>query len=160
MSSSVGPVSRRIPGRLGGRLNVAASGAWRHGCATARRVFPNAFPHVSEYGATGRTSPSVSCGHGAGVGKTRRRATAQDRVDAALAAIGEGGLSAVAVEPLAKRLSGTKGSFHSHFANREGRAGTLGKAQHRRRHRRGRRRVRSGAEAAKSLQDGARGGHR
>jgi AcrR family transcriptional regulator len=40
-------------------------------------------------------------------------------VDAALAAVGEGGLAAVAVEPLAKRLGATKGSFYWHFAHRE-----------------------------------------
>ncbi len=38
---------------------------------------------------------------------------------AALAAMAEGGLAAVAVEPLARRLSTTKGSFYWHFANRE-----------------------------------------
>ncbi|GAA4636280.1 TetR/AcrR family transcriptional regulator [Actinoallomurus vinaceus] len=48
-----------------------------------------------------------------------RRLTAQDWVDAALTALGEGGLAAVAVEPLAKRLKTTKGSFYWHFANRE-----------------------------------------
>jgi AcrR family transcriptional regulator len=48
-----------------------------------------------------------------------RRLTAQDWVDAALAALGEGGLAAVAVEPLAKRLKTTKGSFYWHFSNRE-----------------------------------------
>ncbi|MCO6007572.1 TetR/AcrR family transcriptional regulator [Actinoallomurus purpureus] len=48
-----------------------------------------------------------------------RRLTAQDWVDAALTALGEGGLAAVAVEPLAKRLKATKGSFYWHFPNRE-----------------------------------------
>jgi AcrR family transcriptional regulator len=38
---------------------------------------------------------------------------------AALAALAEGGLAAVAVEPLAARLGATKGSFYSHFANRD-----------------------------------------
>ncbi|MEU5953377.1 TetR/AcrR family transcriptional regulator [Streptomyces sp. NPDC047525] len=46
------------------------------------------------------------------------RLTAQDWADAALTAIGEGGLAAVAVEPLAVRLGTTKGSFYWHFANR------------------------------------------
>ncbi|MEN2422927.1 TetR/AcrR family transcriptional regulator [Streptomyces rimosus] len=50
---------------------------------------------------------------------TRRRLTAQDWAEAALAAIGEGGLAAVAVEPIAARLGTTKGSFYWHFANRE-----------------------------------------
>ncbi|MDQ8702397.1 TetR/AcrR family transcriptional regulator [Streptomyces sp. LHD-70] len=47
------------------------------------------------------------------------RLTAQDWADAALAAIAEGGLAAVAVEPLATRLGTTKGSFYWHFANRD-----------------------------------------
>ncbi|MGW1378790.1 TetR/AcrR family transcriptional regulator [Streptomyces sp. NPDC002446] len=50
---------------------------------------------------------------------TRQRLTARDWADAALAAIGEGGLAAVAVEPLAARLGTTKGSFYWHFANRD-----------------------------------------
>ena len=36
-----------------------------------------------------------------------------------MVAIAEGGLAAVAVEPLARRLGVTKGSFYWHFANRE-----------------------------------------
>ena len=38
---------------------------------------------------------------------------------AALAALAEGGLAAVAVEPLAARLGATKGSFYWHFAGRD-----------------------------------------
>src|SRR5829696_7253917 len=38
---------------------------------------------------------------------------------AALEAIAEGGLAAVAVAPLAIRLGATKGSFYWHFASRE-----------------------------------------
>ncbi|WP_455360438.1 TetR/AcrR family transcriptional regulator [Streptomyces sp. SYSU K21746] len=49
----------------------------------------------------------------------RQRLSAQDWADAALTAIGEGGIAAVAVEPLAARLGTTKGSFYWHFANRE-----------------------------------------
>ncbi|MER6030988.1 TetR/AcrR family transcriptional regulator [Streptomyces sp. NPDC001851] len=49
----------------------------------------------------------------------RKRLTAQDWADAALSAMGEGGLTAVAIEPLAARLGTTKGSFYWHFANRE-----------------------------------------
>src|SRR5882757_4496788 len=48
----------------------------------------------------------------------RRRLTADDWAAAALAVIAEGGLPAVAVEPLAARLGTTKGSFYWHFANR------------------------------------------
>ncbi|GAA4724331.1 TetR/AcrR family transcriptional regulator [Phytohabitans rumicis] len=48
----------------------------------------------------------------------RRRLTPDDWAEAALAAIAEGGLAAVAVEPLAAQLGTTKGSFYWHFANR------------------------------------------
>jgi AcrR family transcriptional regulator len=47
------------------------------------------------------------------------RLSAEDWTAAALAAIGRGGLAAVAVEPLAARLGATKGSFYWHFANRD-----------------------------------------
>src|SRR5712691_850351 len=50
---------------------------------------------------------------------SRQRLTRDDWADAALAAIAEGGLAAVAVEPLAVRLGTTKGSFYWHFANRQ-----------------------------------------
>lgn len=43
---------------------------------------------------------------------------ARDWVAAALEAIAESGLSAVAVEPLARRLGVTKGSFYHHFPSR------------------------------------------
>lgn len=49
----------------------------------------------------------------------RRRLTRNDWIDAALVAIADGGLAAVAVEPLATRLGTTKGSFYWHFTNRE-----------------------------------------
>lgn len=49
----------------------------------------------------------------------RKRLTADDWADAALAALAERGLAAVAVEPLAAGLGTTKGSFYWHFANRE-----------------------------------------
>ena len=52
----------------------------------------------------------------------RRRQARLDRVDwidGALIQLGEGGIEAVRVEPLAKRLSVTKGSFYWHFADRE-----------------------------------------
>jgi AcrR family transcriptional regulator len=51
--------------------------------------------------------------------EAKRRLTAMDWAQAALTAIGEGGLPAVAVEPLAARLGTTKGSFYWHFANRD-----------------------------------------
>ena len=54
-------------------------------------------------------------------GKTtgQRRLGRDDWIAAALAAIADGGLAAVAVEPLASRLGATKGSFYWHFENRE-----------------------------------------
>ncbi|MGQ0575682.1 MAG: TetR family transcriptional regulator [Pseudonocardia sp.] len=49
----------------------------------------------------------------------RKRLSAQDWVDAALAALAAGGVAAVAVEPLAARLGATKGSFYWHFSGRD-----------------------------------------
>lgn len=45
--------------------------------------------------------------------------TAQDWAEAALDAIGRRGVDGVAVEPLARALGVTKGSFYWHFQNRE-----------------------------------------
>lgn len=52
-------------------------------------------------------------------GNAKQTLSATDWADAALAAMAEGGLEAVAVEPLARRLGVTKGSFYWHFANRD-----------------------------------------
>ena len=49
----------------------------------------------------------------------RQRLSASDWTAAALDALAEGGLAAVAVEPLATRLGTTKGSFYWHFTNRD-----------------------------------------
>ncbi|MEC3979775.1 TetR/AcrR family transcriptional regulator [Amycolatopsis sp. H20-H5] len=49
----------------------------------------------------------------------KRRLAPEDWADAALEALAEGGLAAVAVEPIATRLGATKGSFYWHFANRD-----------------------------------------
>jgi AcrR family transcriptional regulator len=49
----------------------------------------------------------------------QRRLTRDDWITAALGAIADRGLSAVAVEPLAIRLGTTKGSFYWHFENRD-----------------------------------------
>jgi AcrR family transcriptional regulator len=49
----------------------------------------------------------------------QQRLTRDDWVSAALAAIAEGGLAAVGVEPLAASLGATKGSFYWHFKNRD-----------------------------------------
>lgn len=48
----------------------------------------------------------------------KRRLRADDWTAAALAAVADGGLAAVAVEPLAARLGATKGSFYWHFPHR------------------------------------------
>jgi AcrR family transcriptional regulator len=47
------------------------------------------------------------------------RLSAQDWAQAALKAIAHGGLAAVAVEPLARTLGVTKGSFYAHYRNRD-----------------------------------------
>lgn len=49
----------------------------------------------------------------------RPRLSAADWEQAALEVMAESGLTAVAVEPLARRLGVTKGSFYWHFQNRE-----------------------------------------
>jgi AcrR family transcriptional regulator len=49
----------------------------------------------------------------------QRRLSRQAWVRAALDAIAEGGLAAIAVVPLATRLGATKGSFYWHFPSRE-----------------------------------------
>jgi AcrR family transcriptional regulator len=49
----------------------------------------------------------------------RRRLRRADWERAALGAIARGGLNAVAVEPLARELGVTKGSFYAHFATRD-----------------------------------------
>jgi len=50
----------------------------------------------------------------------REALTADDWTSAGLEALARGGLAAVAVEPLAKALGTTKGSFYWHFADRNG----------------------------------------
>ncbi|WP_051341269.1 TetR/AcrR family transcriptional regulator [Pseudonocardia spinosispora] len=47
------------------------------------------------------------------------RLSAQDWARAALKAIARGGLTSVAVEPLARTLGVTKGSFYAHYRNRD-----------------------------------------
>jgi AcrR family transcriptional regulator len=48
-----------------------------------------------------------------------KQLTTEDWERAALQAISDGGLGAVAVEPLARRLGVTKGSFYAHFHDRD-----------------------------------------
>ncbi len=50
---------------------------------------------------------------------SRATLTAANWAEAALDAIAENGIEAVAVEPLARRLNVTKGSFYWHFTHRE-----------------------------------------
>lgn len=54
---------------------------------------------------------------GMALGK-REPLSAGDWTEAALDALARGGLAAVAIEPLAKALGATKGSFYWHFADR------------------------------------------
>lgn len=51
--------------------------------------------------------------------ESRQNLTVQDWAEAALDSLAIGGIDAVAVEPLARKLGVTKGSFYWHFANRE-----------------------------------------
>lgn len=51
--------------------------------------------------------------------ETRTSLSARDWTEVALDAMATGGLEAVAVEPLARRLGVTKGSFYWHFPTRE-----------------------------------------
>jgi AcrR family transcriptional regulator len=53
------------------------------------------------------------------VQQRKPRLSREDWIAAALDAIAQGGLAAVAVEPLAARLAVTKGSFYSHFSTRD-----------------------------------------
>ena len=56
----------------------------------------------------------------AGQGQSKKQRLAKDDwTAAALAALAEGGLAAVAIEPLAVKLGATKGSAYWHFPNRE-----------------------------------------
>ena len=49
----------------------------------------------------------------------RTKLSASDWTAAAFQALAEGGLAAIAVEPLASRLGATKGSFYWHFTSRD-----------------------------------------
>ncbi|MEC9406425.1 MAG: TetR/AcrR family transcriptional regulator [Abyssibacter sp.] len=53
------------------------------------------------------------------MGQQKPTLSAEDWADAALEAMADGGLDSVAVEPLARKLGVTKGSFYWHFANRD-----------------------------------------
>lgn len=77
---------------------------------------PIRFRMVKPY-ASVRIVSTASASQDAGA-RRRRPLSANDWARAALAAIGEGGVAAVAVEPIAARLGTTKGSFYWHFRNR------------------------------------------
>lgn len=65
------------------------------------------------------TTETIAAGeHAPGRGRNQRL-SADDWAQAALALIAEQGVSAVAVEPLARRLGVTKGSFYWHFPSRD-----------------------------------------
>jgi len=67
------------------------------------------------------SSPSPTSETAAGSSSTRgTRLSAEDWAQAALELIAEQGVAAVAVEPLARRLGVTKGSFYWHFRSRDG----------------------------------------
>lgn len=51
--------------------------------------------------------------------KSNLRLSAEDWLDAALAAFERGGVEAVRIEPLARGLNVTRGSFYWHFADRD-----------------------------------------
>jgi AcrR family transcriptional regulator len=55
----------------------------------------------------------------------KSRLSREHWIEAALDALGEGGVAAVAVEPLAARLGVTKGSFYWHFADVDAFLGAL-----------------------------------
>jgi AcrR family transcriptional regulator len=61
----------------------------------------------------------VASGRTAQQDATRQRLDATAWIRAALDLMAEAGLAAVAVEPLARRLGTTKGSFYWHFPNRD-----------------------------------------
>lgn len=65
------------------------------------------------------SNAAETCQTPATSGASRRSLSADDWVQAALNVIAESGVEAVAVEPLARGLKVTKGSFYWHFPNRE-----------------------------------------
>src|SRR5690606_17996288 len=67
-------------------------------------------PEMTTTSDTAPASPAPARGH---------RLSAADWAQAALDVIAEQGVSAVAVEPLARRLGVTKGSFYWHFPSRD-----------------------------------------
>lgn len=76
--------------------------------------------HTAEYGAVDPVLVGVLLGHGGSdVGEARPRMSKERWANAALRALAEDGVSAVAVEPLARRLGVTKGSFYWHYDSRD-----------------------------------------
>jgi AcrR family transcriptional regulator len=58
--------------------------------------------------------------YGAALMPAKSRLSRERWIEAALDALADGGVAAVAVEPLAARLGVTKGSFYWHFRDRDG----------------------------------------
>lgn len=69
--------------------------------------------------ASGRTVAARSGSGRGGSGKGADSLTREDWITAAWDMLGEGGVDGVRVEPLAKRLGVTKGSFYWHFKDRQ-----------------------------------------
>src|SRR5690606_27509036 len=65
------------------------------------------------------SAPAESAAAAASKPERTGRLSAEDWAQAALELIAEQGVAAVAVEPLARRLGVTKGSFYWHFPSRE-----------------------------------------
>lgn len=90
-------------------------------------TFPNASVWTTiDMARSAAKTPAASADAGAdtadpAAGKPERsgRLSAEDWAQAALDLIAEQGVAAVAVEPLARRLGVTKGSFYWHFPSRE-----------------------------------------
>ena len=92
--------------RQGGEHQARRTRGWPKGGEACEDAAARGMVHTVPYG-----SPYARVWQ---VGLTRN-----DWTLAALYAIAGGGIAAVAVEPLAKQLGATKGSFYWHFANRD-----------------------------------------
>src|SRR3954469_7997869 len=86
-----------------------------------RRCQPETAYILSGTRAYGYTDPMTSAGTESATKVSERsgRLSAEAWAQAALDVIAEQGVAAVAVEPLARRLGVTKGSFYWHFPSRE-----------------------------------------
>src|SRR5262249_6676712 len=108
------------PGRDQQEGRTACGGCNRPHCLHPRPASSHSRPpatqvHTLPYGPSIRYRTVMAEQNARG----QRRLTRDDWITAALAAIADGGLAAVGVEPLAARLGATKGSFYWHFENRD-----------------------------------------